>query len=66
MSIIYRRINGEYGASCDGCQDTGHRIEVDGVRFSVWSVHDDDECIAKKVNRRAAENAIDEDWRRTP
>lgn len=60
---IYRRINGEYGSSCDGIQDTGHTIAEEGGRFTVWSVHDEDRRICTDVDRNEAEKAIAADWR---
>lgn len=63
-AVIYRRRNGEFGASCDEVADTGHRIELtfDGW-FDVWSVHDPDRRIVHLASRPEAERAIAEDWR---
>jgi hypothetical protein len=60
---IYLRRNGSYGSSCDGIEDTGHRI-TKGTRdfFTVWSVHDEDRVICRNATRSEAETAIAADW----
>lgn len=60
---IYIRRNGSFGASCDGCRDTGHHIAEDSGRFTVWSPDDDLNPIAVNVTRAEAERAIEADWR---
>lgn len=60
---IYIRNNGAFGASCDGVADTGHLILEDSGRFTVHSVHADEQRICINVTRAAAEQAIAEDWR---
>lgn len=60
---IYIRRSGDFGSSCDGIQDTGHAIMEDSGKFTVWSVHDEDEQICAGVSRHAAEVAIAADWR---
>ena len=62
---MYIRLNGSFGASCDGCQDTGHRIFEDSGRFTVYSVQDmkEDVVIAENATREQAEAAIAKDWR---
>jgi len=62
---IYIRRNGQFGASCDGCADTGHTILEDSGRFTVYSIHDmrEDVVIATDATREQAEEAIAKDWR---
>lgn len=62
---IYLRRNGSFGSSCDDCSDTGHFIEEDSGRFTVYSIQDtrEDEVIARDATREAAEAAIARDWR---
>jgi len=64
VAKLYVRRNGSFGASCDGVQDTGHVILEDSGRFTVFSIHNEDEKIAEGADREAAENAITADWRR--
>lgn len=62
---IYRRNNGSYGASCDGCLDTGYDIRAhlkDGSKFTVFD-HDDNP-LAVGVSKADAEKAITIDWRK--
>ncbi len=59
---LYLRNNGSFGAECDGCKDTGHHIEEDSGRFTVWDL-DGEYVIAWDVPREDAERAIAEDWR---
>lgn len=66
QATIYLRRNGEFGASCDGVQDTGHHIEEDSGKFTVYSIHDGDEVIAQGATRDEAERAIADDWRASP
>ena len=63
---IYQRRNGEFGASCDGVADTGHTIEQEHGRYTVWSLDDPDLVIAQSVPIREAEAAIAADWRVKP
>jgi hypothetical protein len=60
---IYRRINGTWGSSCDGCQDTGHHILKIGDRFTAYSVHDIERHVCTYATRQEAEKAIADDWR---
>lgn len=62
---LYLRRNGSFGASCDGCADTGHHILEDSGRFAVFSVQDGREgtIIAQDATREDAEAAIALDWR---
>lgn len=61
---IYRRANGQFGSSCDGCADTGHRIVSNGDdTFTVWSIHDEEMVIADRLSRADAEFEIAADWR---
>ena len=62
---IFIRRNGAFGASCDGVQDTGHRITEDSGRFTVYSIQDmkEDVAIVKNATREEAEKAIATDWR---
>lgn len=62
---IYIRRNGSFGASCDGCQDTGHHITEDSGKFTVFSIQDmqEDVIIAADATREDAETAIAADWR---
>lgn len=61
---IYLRRNGFYGASCDGTQDTGHRIAEYNGLWSVWSVDDPDQIIIHGATRDEALKAIEADWRK--
>lgn len=62
---LYIRRNGSFGASCDGCQDTGHEITEDSGLFTVYSIHDmrEGEAIIESGTREEAEAAIAKDWR---
>lgn len=60
---IYIRRNGAFGSSCDGCQDTGHVITENSGMFTVYPVTGDDTPIIRDASRKAAEDAISEDWR---
>jgi len=62
-AAIYRRKNGTWGSSCDGCLDTGHHILKVGGNFLVHSIHDEDRRIASNATREEAEKAIAADWR---
>jgi hypothetical protein len=59
---IYLRRNGSFGASCDGCQDTGYHIEEDSGRFTIYD-HDGD-MLCMDATRENAEAAIALDWRK--
>lgn len=61
-AVIYRRNNGQFGASCAGVADTGHSIFEDGGRFTVWSVHDEERFICMRATQADAERAIAVDW----
>lgn len=65
-ATMYIRRNGYFGSSCDGCQDTGHTIFEDSGLFTVYSVHHEDQIIAKDAPRNVAEDAIAADWREAP
>jgi hypothetical protein len=61
---IYRRRNGDYGASCDGVADTGHHIvRSEKGYFTVYSLNEPERAIATLVTQPEAEKAIAEDWR---
>lgn len=60
---IYIRNNGSFGASCDGCKDTGHHITEDSGRFTVFSVDNEGMPIIENATREQAETAIMQDWR---
>ncbi len=65
MSIgakIYLRKNGSFGASCDGCADTGYFIAEDSGRFTVYP-DGGAEPIIRDATREQAELAIAADWR---
>lgn len=70
---IYRRRNFEWGAACDGCRDTGHFVKAYSplmgqpswaYRFSVRSVHEPFNWIARYASRETAERRIQADWRK--
>lgn len=65
---IYIRRNGQFGASCDGCHDTGHHITEDSGRFTVYPILSwgEDDPIVAGVTREQAEKAIARDWRSSP
>lgn len=64
-ACLYIRNDGSFGASCDGCLDTGHFIAEDSGRFTVYSIADmrEDVMICENANRYDAEIAIAADWR---
>lgn len=66
-AMIYTRINGQLGASCDGVADAGYHITIRGVRgvglFTVYDPDDPDQAIAVDVSRKEAEAAIARNWR---
>jgi hypothetical protein len=60
---IYKRRNGRWGSSVEGCGDTGHVITGGEGDFTVLSIKDDETVIARNVARGEAEAAIERDWR---
>lgn len=58
---LFLRKNGSFGASCDGCADTGHHITEDSGFYTVYD--HDDELLISNASREAAEAAIAHDWR---
>lgn len=60
---LYLRRNGQFGASCDGTQDTGHTILEDSGLFTVFNDDDPDTPIISDATREQAEAAIAADWR---
>jgi hypothetical protein len=59
---IYQRMNGSLGAACDGTADTGHYIDEEDGKFTVWSIIEDGH-LCTKVTREEAEKAIADEWR---
>lgn len=68
IAKIYIRRNGQFGASCDDCQDTGRHITGDSGKFTVYHILSwgEDDPIVAGVTREQAEEAIARDRRSSP